>query len=38
MNYQPKGDLNKKKKKCVYCGKTFTVHSNMNKSNILKKL
>jgi primosomal protein N' len=26
MNYQPRGELIGKKKKCVYCGKSFTVN------------
>lgn len=36
MKYQPKNEL--KKKRCVYCGHTFTVHSNIKKSRIVKKL
>jgi|SaaInlStandDraft_4_1057021.scaffolds.fasta_scaffold26098_3 hypothetical protein len=38
MKYQPRGSLDKKKKRCVYCGKSFTIHSNQKKSRIIKKL
>ena len=39
MNYQPKGNsLKGKKKRCVYCGHVFTVHSDSKKSRIVKKI
>ena len=39
MKYQPKGgSVIGKKKRCVYCGKTFTVHSNPLKSSIVKEI
>jgi len=39
MKYAPVGkNLTGKKKRCVYCGHTFTVHSDQKKSRIIKKL
>ncbi len=39
MKYQPTiGDITKKKKKCVYCNHTFLIHSNLDKSRIVKKI
>lgn len=29
------GDLTKKVKKCVYCGHSFKIHSNIDKSRIV---
>lgn|GEM_PF-824327 len=38
QRYQPKtGVLTKKSKRCVYCGRTFKVHSSLPKSRIVKK-
>ena len=28
-------DFSKKKKKCVYCGHTFAIHKNLDKSTII---
>jgi len=28
-------DFSKKKKKCVYCGHTFAIHKNLDKSAII---
>ncbi|GIU69404.1 MAG: hypothetical protein KatS3mg002_0640 [Candidatus Woesearchaeota archaeon] len=37
MKYEPqKGRITKKNKRCVYCGYTFKVHSNIEKSRIIK--
>lgn len=40
MNYDPKtirtGGITSKSKRCVYCGHTFKVHSNQEKSRIVK--
>jgi len=33
---EKQGDLTKKVKRCVYCGKSFKIHSNQTKSRILK--
>lgn len=38
MKYSPSGSLDGKKKRCVYCGRTFTVHSNIEKSTIIRKI
>ena len=36
MRYQPQGGLvSEKKKRCVYCGCTFMVHSALPKSRIV---
>ncbi|MBN2367789.1 hypothetical protein JXC34_02130 [Candidatus Woesearchaeota archaeon] len=35
MKYQPRGSLDGKKKKCVYCGYSFTVHPDQKKSRII---
>ena len=31
------GDVTKKVKRCVYCGHSFRIHSNMDKSRIVKE-
>lgn len=37
MNYMPKpGMITEKSKRCVYCGHTFKVHSNLEKNRIVK--
>jgi hypothetical protein len=39
MKYQPRpGMLSEKKKRCVYCGATFTVHANIEKTRIVSRL
>lgn len=38
MLYQPQGNVVGKKKQCVYCGRTFSVHSNLAKSRIVEKV
>ena len=39
QNYDPKaGSLSEKSKKCVYCGKSFKVHSDLKKSRIVKEI
>ena len=37
MNYEPRGGMiSSKTKTCVYCGHTFKVHSNQEKSRIIQ--
>ncbi|MFH1212268.1 MAG: hypothetical protein V1659_05075 [Candidatus Woesearchaeota archaeon] len=31
-------DITKVKKRCVYCGHTFLIHSNLKNSRIIKQL
>jgi acetyl-CoA carboxylase beta subunit len=39
MKTQPRGgDVTTKVKKCVYCGKSFKIHSSMRKSQIVDVL
>lgn len=35
--YEPRGgkDLRGKKKRCVYCGRSFTIYSNVNNHNLI---
>lgn len=36
MKYQPTpGSLSEKSKRCVYCGHTFKVHTNLEQSRII---
>ncbi len=38
QNYMPKpGDISSKTKQCVYCGHTFKVHSDQEKSRIMER-
>jgi ribosomal protein S27E len=37
QNYLPRpGMITEKSKRCVYCGHTFKIHSNQEKSRIIK--
>lgn len=37
MKYSPKrGEISNKSKRCVYCGHTFKIHSDLEKSRIIK--
>ena len=39
MNYAPRKGLPMRKvKRCVYCGKSFTVHSGGNNTRIVRRL
>ncbi len=33
-----RSDVSKKSKRCVYCGKSFKIHSGLDNSRILKEL
>lgn len=33
---EQRGDITKKVKRCVYCGHSFKIHSNLDKSRIIK--
>lgn len=36
QKYQPNGGpISEKKKRCVYCGRSFTVHANQERSRIV---
>jgi len=38
MKCAPRGNITESIKKCVYCGRSFKIHSNINKSRIVKKV
>ncbi len=39
QRYQPRpGVLTAKSKRCVYCGRNFKVHANLNKSRIVRRV
>jgi len=38
MKCDPRIDISKAVKTCVYCGRHFKIHSNLEKSRIVKKL
>jgi len=39
MQYEMRGgDIQTKIKRCVYCGRFFKVHSNINKTRIVKRV
>jgi transcription elongation factor Elf1 len=38
MKCDPRIDISKAVKVCVFCGKSFKIHSNLLKSRIVKKL
>ncbi len=35
---QRRCEVSQKSKKCVYCGKTFKIHSNFKKTRIVREL
>ncbi len=39
MNYDPKaGAITTKIKRCVYCGHSFKIHANIDKSRIIERI
>jgi len=36
MKCSPRTEINTAVKKCVYCGRSFKIHSNIRKSRIVK--
>ena len=38
MKCEPRNDITKAVKKCVYCNRNFKIHSSMDKSRIVKRV